>query len=529
MTNFTMKQIIFFLLFFISFESFAQRNYWQQKLDYTIDVSLDDKAKSLNGTQTIVYKNNSPDTLHYIWFHIWPNAYFNDSTALLKQIRNDPSITTKLDKFEKGYITGLNFKVDKKSATTLPHSNPQYIDIIKLNLPEPLLPGASATIETFFKVKLPSYFSRMGYAENEFMICQWYPKPAVYDKTGWHEFPYLDMGEFYSEYGDYKVNITLPADYIVGATGELQTSEELEQYKTIGRKNTEHRNESFALYKPKAGTKTLSYIAKNVPDFAWFADKGTVIQYDTIQLKSGKIVDAFTYFKNKKNTIWKNSIDYIKDGTRKYSEWIGEYEYPTVQAFEGPKNNASGGMEYPMITLITDPDATVESLDGVITHEVGHNWFMSMLGNNERKNPWQDEGLNTYFQFRYEAEKYRYNSIFKDSIPQEVKALPLVEFQSAIYGALGQIPMQTPIETPSEKFGSFEDYGLIAYIKTAIWVYILEATFGRESVDRAFQYYFNEWKNKHPQPIDMKTSFEKALGRNLDNYFKLLKKEDGFL
>ncbi|HRN47858.1 MAG TPA: M1 family peptidase, partial [Niabella sp.] len=200
-----MKQFILFVLIIISFEGFAQRNYWQQKLEYTIDVSLDDKAKSLNGTQTIVYKNNSPDTLHYIWFHIWPNAYFNDSTALLKQIRNDSSRTTKLDKYDKGYITGLNFKVDKKPATTSPHSNPQYIDIIKLNLPEPLLPGNSTTIETFFKVKLPSYFSRMGYAENEFMICQWYPKPAVYDKTGWHEFPYLDMGEFYSEYGDYKV------------------------------------------------------------------------------------------------------------------------------------------------------------------------------------------------------------------------------------------------------------------------------------------------------------------------------------
>lgn len=524
-----MKQLILLLTLFISFKSFGQNGYWQQKLDYSINVSLDDKAKTLTGSQNIVYKNNSPDTLSYIWFHIWPNAYKSDSTALLQQIKSDSTRSKKLDTYVKGFITNLKFKVNSTAATVSPHPNPQYADIIKLNLPQPLPPGGTASIATDFKVKLPSYFSRSGFDGNEFMACQWYPKPAVYDKTGWHEFPYLDMGEFYSEYADYKVNITLPGDYIVGATGVLQNKDELNQYKTIGAKNAANRKEPYVLYKPKAGRKTLTYIANNVPDFAWFADKGSIIQYDTLQLKSSKTVDAFSFFKNKKNTVWKNSIDYVKDGARKYSEWIGEYEYPTVQAFEGPKNNASGGMEYPMITLITDPEAKIESLDGVITHEVGHNWFMSMLGSNERKYPWQDEGLNTYFQFRYEAEKYRYNSIFKDSIPQEIKKLPLQDFQNAVYGALGNIPMKTPIDTPSEDYKTSEDYGLIAYIKTAIWVYILEISFGKDSVDKAFQTYFSQWKNKHPQPEDMKASFEKSLGRNLDNYFKLLKKEGGFL
>lgn len=523
-----MKYLFTTLALWITVTCIGQNDYWQQGLKYNIDVSLNDNAYTLSGKETITYKNNSPDTLNYIWFHIWPNAYKNDSTALLQQIRTDVSRKEKLESYTPGYISGLNFTVNGKKATTSPHRNPQYIDIVKLNLPQPLLPNTSATIATNFTVKLPSYFSRSGFADGEFMVCQWYPKPAVYDKDGWHEFPYLDMGEFYSEYADYTVNVTLPAGYVVGATGVLQNAGELKQYKTIGKKNAADRSTNAVLYPLSKGVKTLTYIAKDVPDFAWFAEKNIVIQYDTLQLPSGKIVDAFTYYKNKKNTLWNNSIDYVKDATRKYSEWIGEYEYPVVQAFEGPKNNASGGMEYPMITLITEPDAHKEALDGVIAHEVGHNWFMSMLGSNERMHTWQDEGLNTYYQFRYEAEKYRYNSIFGDQIPDDIKKLSVKNFQDAVYGAMMQVPMNGAIDEPADQFKTSEEYGIVSYVKTAIWMYMLESKFGRDRVDKAFRDYFNEWKNKHVQPEDMKRSFEKTLGANLDTYFALLKKENGF-
>ncbi|WP_346238091.1 M1 family metallopeptidase [Niabella insulamsoli] len=504
----------------------AQDAYWQQDVSYKIEVSLDDKANTLSGKEEIVYKNNAPETLTYIWFHIWPNAYKNDSTALFQQLKNDPTSEDDLSTITHGYIDGLDFKVNGKKAKIEPHSNPNYIDIIKVILPESLKPGASATIATTFRVKLPSYFSRSGYADGQFMATQWYPKPAVYDKSGWHEFPYLSMGEYYSEYGDYKVDITLPGDYVVGATGVLQNADELKQYKSIGMKNATNRTEAPELYKGKSGNKTLTYLAKNVPDFAWFAEKNVVIQYDTLQLSSDKTVDAFTFYKNKPGTIWNNSIDYAKDATRAYSHWIGDYQYPTVQVFEGPKNNSSGGMEYPMITLITVPDASKEYLDGVIAHEIGHNWFMSMLGSNEREHTWQDEGLNTYFQFRYEAEKYRYNSIFKDQIPEAVKNLPLVQFQSALYNAMRQIPMNSAIDQPAENFKSSQEYGLISYLKTAIWVYQLEQQFGRQKIDEAFKDYFKAWSNKHPQPEDLKASFEKSLGSNLDAAFNKLKTVD---
>jgi hypothetical protein len=512
----------------MTFGLFSQQPYWQQSLRYNINAELNDKDKTITGQESIVYKNNSPSTLDFIWFHIWPNAYKNESTALFQQLKNDSARAKKLENPGKGYIDKLAFTVNGKAAKTEPHSNPNYIDIIKVILDKPLAPGDSITIATSFSVLLPHYFSRSGWDETEFMACQWYPKPAVYDKNGWHEMPYLDMGEFYSEYATYDVSLKVPSDYIVGATGVLQTKTELDSYKKLGTQNAKDRKGKPALYRSTVTTptKTLQYHAEQVPDFAWFADKDFVIQYDTVQLSSGKVVDAFSYYHNKPNSIWDSSIDYVKDGVRYYSEWIGEYGYPVAQAVEGPANNSSGGMEYPMVTLITSPNAKKEGLAGVIVHEVGHNWFMAMLGSNERLHTWMDEGLNTYYQFRYEAEKFKYNSIFGDDIPGELKKLPAAEFLGVIYDVFNNnLPMQMPMETPAEKFITSDEYGIVSYIKTALWMYMLESVVGRDKVDAALQNYFNKWKFKHPEPEDMKKAFEEAIGSDLTKFFALTKKE----
>ena len=481
--------------------------------------------KKITANQSIIYKNNSDKTLDFIWFHIYPNAYKNKQTAMMQQIINDASRTEKLGEIDYGSMVSCNFSTEGKKLNTSPHENATYIDIIKVHLATPLAPGKSTTINSEFTVKLPSYFSRSGYADGEFMVTQWYPKPAVFDKDGWHEFPYLDMGEFYSEYADYTVSITIPSNLIIGATGVLQSKEELDQYKSIGRKNTENKTGKPALYQPnKTAIKTLTYTAQHVPDFAWFAAPDMIIQYDTIQLAT-KNVDAFSFYHNKEKTIWNKSIDYVKDATRKYSQWIGEYQYPTVQAFEGPKNNASGGMEYPMITLITSPDANPERLDEVITHEVGHNWFMSMLGSNERMHTWQDEGLNSYFENRYMAEKYRSNSIFGESIPANLKKLPTEEFQRLIYNAMKQIPMNSKIDQPAANFPTSEDYAITSYYKASMWMYGLEAKYGRKLVDEAFQLYFKKWHGKHVSPKDLQKAFEEVTGDNLDHYFNKLNAE----
>ena len=217
-----------------------------------------------------------------------------------------------------------------------------------------------------------------------------------------------------------------------------------------------------------------------------------------------------------------------KNGTRAYSGYLGEYAYPVVQAVEGPKNESSGGMEYPMITLITSPDASEEMLDAVITHEVGHNWFMGMLASNERNHAWLDEGINTYFQFRYEAERYRYNSIFGNDIPKELKQKPVDEFQALVYKAMNNIPMEPAIDMHSAAFANKQEYGLIEYIKTSIWMYLMELELGKENLDRAMQSYFKEWKFKHPYPEDLKATLQKELNTDMTTFFDLLKKKGNF-
>jgi Peptidase family M1 domain len=521
-----MKRIAGIVACLIHLTAFTQTNYWQQQVNYKINVSLNDKNNSLKGTEELEYINNSPDQLNFIWFHLWENAYKNDSTAFAKQLLRDKKGIDRLKKFaDRGYIDSLNFTVDGIKASI--EKDPENIDVVKLILPKPLQPGGKIKIQTPFYIDIPQYISRSGHDDQSYMICQWYPKPAVYDRKGWHQFPYLDMGEFYSEYGDFDVSITLPSQYIVGATGVLQNADELKQYKEIGSSNvaSSSRKNSMKYVASSSPTKTLNYKGERILDFAWFADKDFVVRYDTMQLSSGKTVDVFTYHHPDGNKNWIRSTDYVKSGARAYSSYFGEYPYPVVQAVEGPKNEMSGGMEYPMITLITSPDASEPMLDAVITHEVGHNWLMGILATNERTHGWMDEGINTYVQFRYEAEKYRFNSVFGDDIPREVKEKPAPEFQALVYNALSKIPSQTPIDTPSEDFANEEEYGIVIYIKTATWMYYMEQELGKENLDRAMKAYYEKWKFKHPYPEDMKAALEKELGKDLTPYFDLLKKK----
>jgi hypothetical protein len=216
------KRLLFIIFFVAAFaSSFAQNKYWQQEVNFTISVSLNDKEHTLDAIETIEYINRSPDTLPFIYFHIWPNAYRNDRTAFSDQMldigRTDFYFSASN---RKGYINQLDFKVDGSTAAIVPDST--NIDIIKVVLPKPLAPGKKINIITPFKVKLPYNFSRGGHIGKDYQVTQWFPKPAVYDHKGWHPMPYLDQGEFYSEFGKFDVEITAPSAYVVAATGILQ-------------------------------------------------------------------------------------------------------------------------------------------------------------------------------------------------------------------------------------------------------------------------------------------------------------------
>ncbi len=515
----------------------AQQKYFQQKVNYTINVTLNDTGKTLEGFEKIDYYNNSPDTLKFIWFHLWPNAYKNDKTAFSEQMVNANQTDFYFSKeTEKGYINKLQFKVNGVNAELKEHS--KHIDVVKLVLPKPLPPGASATITTPFHVKLPKNFSRGGYVGETFQVTQWYPKPAVYDNKGWHEMPYLDQGEFYSEFGKFDISITLPSNYIVASTGVLQNEDELEKLRALGKQKLEEQA-SFTLFESKLKaeakkdkrsyyevmpvsslqTKTLRYVQDSVHDFAWFASKLFLVQYDTINLPS-KTVDAFTYFHPWEKDIWKQSISYAKRGLRSYSNWIGEYPYHTVSAVSGEESTTSGGMEYPTITLITTTNGGQE-LDATITHEIGHNWFYGLLASNERDHAWMDEGMNTYYQNRYEAEYYGNYSLnkqlgggfFKNRTPEDELELLL--------RTVFKIYKDQPIDLPAEEY-SFINYGLIVYAKASMWMKKLEAYLGTADFDKAMRAYYSEWKFRHPYPADFKASVEKTTGKSIDELFKQL-------
>ncbi|NJK84894.1 MAG: M1 family metallopeptidase [Bacteroidales bacterium] len=246
------------------------QEYWQQQVDYTINVSLDDVKHELNGYISIDYLNNSPHELDFIYFHLWPNAYRNNHTALAKQLLNDKPFQVLFNDPEiRGYMDSLNFKVNSVSVKTEPH--PEHIDIIKVLLNNLLKPGEKINITTPFHVKLPKgNISRLGHIGQSYQITQWYPKPAVFDSKGWHPIPYLDLGEFYSEFGQFDVTITLPENYKVAATGELQTKSELEWLNKLAEMNA--FRDQFSIDKTPESDKTLKsirYLEKNVHDFAW--------------------------------------------------------------------------------------------------------------------------------------------------------------------------------------------------------------------------------------------------------------------
>jgi len=540
-----MKNIFLSIALFICMHTRAQ-NYWQQEVNYTIDVSLNDIEHSLTGLIKIQYFNRSPDTLNFIWFHLWPNAYKNDKTAFSDQLlENNRTDFYFSEKEQRGYINRLDFRINGKIARTEDHST--FIDIIKVVLPQPLVPGDSILITTPFYEKLPFNFSRGGHVKQSYQITQWYPKPAVYDHKGWHPMPYLDQGEFYGDFGSFNVRITVPKDYVVAATGELQNEEE-RKWMLEEKKNTKSKTPNLILlpqnkrYKkiqttghniqshngsrqakdniPVSDTltKTLRYKQNNIHDFAWFADKNFIVNHDTVQLPSGRIINAYNYYTPEESIVWKNSISYIKDAIRFHSAAIGEYPFDIVSVVEA-QMGFPGGMEYPTITSIS-PLKDEKELDLTISHEIGHNWFYAVIGSNERRYPWMDEGLNTYYDNRYENWKYKIQNPKSRNLTWFKNKLPR-DWNKLFIAVLEKEKKDQPISTSSQDFSEI-NYNLIPYNKASYWMQQLENILGIALFDSCMHSYFLKWQFRHPYPEDFMSTIENLSGEKLNSQFAFL-------
>ncbi|GGK59523.1 hypothetical protein GCM10011405_04580 [Rufibacter glacialis] len=497
----------------------AQSPYWQQEVNYKIEVTLDDQNHTLTATQELEYVNHSPETLTFLYFHLWPNAYQDRTTAFAKQqlLNND-------DEFHfapqeaRGSISGLDFKVNGQAVKW--EKDAQHPDIAKLTLNQPLPPGGRLTVSTPFQVKLPDSFSRLGHVGQSYQISQWYPKPAVYDQQGWHPMPYLDQGEFYSEYGSFDVRITLPANYTVGATGQLQNPAEqarLDSLAQVTAARKEFNAKDLEFPASAAATKTLHYRQDCIHDFAWFADKRFhVLKSEVLLPHSKRPVTTWLLFTNREADTWVKSVQDINDAVYYYSLWLGDYPYAHATAVDGALS-AGGGMEYPMVT-VTEPEA--------IIHEVGHNWFYGILGSNEREHPWLDEGINSYYETRVKAQRNPYAGMLSSEVNQNkigrflgVADLPPAAIDNAAFLSAASRGLDQPVTAPSAQFRTF-NYGTVVYLKTAQLFQYLEKYLGTARFDSAMQAYYRQWQFRHPSPQDLQAVLEKSTGEPLGWFFQ---------
>jgi len=521
--------IYLFFALFCSTQLFGQ-TYWQQEVNYTIKVKLNDKNHTLSAFEEFEYVNNSPNTLDKIYVHLWPNAYRNGNTALAKQKYKDGEKQLRFGKEEdKGGIDSLDFKSNGQKLNW--EYDPTHIDICVITLNTPLKSGERVRISTPFKVKIPSgEISRLGHIDESYQITQWYPKPAVYDKNGWNAIPYLNQGEFYSEFGSFDVSITLPKNYVVGATGDLQTQSEVEFLNNLA-KSTEGKIADFLMTKQGRGGKTafpesssewktIRYTQSKVHDFAWFADKRFAVLKGEVELpKSKRKVTSWAMFVPHNTINWQHAIEYLNDGTYYYSLWNGDYPYNQVTAVDGTIS-AGGGMEYPNVTVIGNASSK-EELEVVIVHEVGHNWFYGILGTNERVHGWMDEGMNTLNEMRYIQTKYPNNTRLSDMVANgkfHFDDLDHHDMGDVSYRAIAMLGIDQPIETHSADFTPI-NYGMIMYQKTGLVFFYLMDYLGEEKFNQVMRTYYEEWKFKHPQPEDMRKSMEASSGKDLSWLF----------
>lgn len=532
------------MLILIPLAARSQENYRQQEVNYTIKVSLDDRKHELNARIEMEYVNHSPDALDRIYIHLWPNAYSSQQSAFARELL-DRGDTRFYDAplSDYGRIDSLDFTVNGEYAKWEITKDP---DIAVLFMPKPLGPGEHIHIATPFRVKIPASFSRLGHTGQAYQITQWYPKPAVYDRDGWHPMPYRDQGEFYSEYGKYDVEISLPANYVVGATGRLQNPAELRwlAQKAIESKKELEKNaadieksfDSDSFPPSVKERKTLHYIAENVHDFAWFADKRFFVLQGISTLPGGRMIETMALFTGLEASLWAKSLTYIDSSLLHYSRLVGDYRYPRCTAVEGALS-AGAGMEYPMITII-GKSGNKKNLERVLLHEIGHNWFYAMLGSNERKNPWMDEGINSYYENRYyRKEEDRPGESEPWGEKKEKKGLLRLARFAGLEGLdrekLTQLALSDkwingldqPVTLSSEEYSN-SNYGLDVYTKTALYLNHLEGALGQEEFDRIMRLYFEKWLFRHPQAADFEAAFRGHAKDSLDWFFHDLMKAD---
>ncbi|MFA4838730.1 MAG: M1 family metallopeptidase [Candidatus Neomarinimicrobiota bacterium] len=524
--------LIFGIILLTFFTRLFSRTDWRNTANYRIDAQLDDSLHQLEGSETIVYINSSPDSISQIWLLLYPNAYRNEETAFGREQRRDRQTAFHFSpEKDRGYIDLKSVRIDEKSIEI--STPPDSSDLGIIHLPEMLSPGDSVRIDIDYTLKFPNIFSRSGYSRGQYQVFQWYPKIPVYDANGWHPYPYLDNGEYYYEFGDYDVTINLPEDFIVGATGTLVSpTSEIARMDSLAKVGALFVNMSDAdrnrtlkkqmqLADTSARTKTLRFVARNVVDFGWIADRNFWVQKEYFTYPGARdSVTLWNLFLPENAKAWRNSLTTVQNTLSAYGDLCGPYPYPTVSIVDGSKSPTSDGMEYPMLTNIA-PQSFDLLMQSAISHEVGHNWFYGILGFNERENAWMDEGINNWAECRYFD---RFVPIEEQRIlPEPFRNYLLTDFTHTTlnrfsFDLISGMNSELPSNLSAEQYPLMQ-YASAVYAKPSIGLTLIEQYVGREKFDSAMKTFYDEWKFRHPQPDDFRASLERSLNLDLSWFF----------
>lgn len=487
---------VYAILLFTAHQGFGQgkSTYWQQEVEYKMDIIMDVEANTFAGHQTIKYCNNSPETLDKVFFHLYWNAFQPGSVMDIRARaigEVDPRMGPiwDLTEDEIGYqkiikLTQKGRELNYDVAGT----------ILEVQLASPIKPGQSTTFDMEYEAQIPLLTRRSGHDNKEgirYSMGQWFPKLCEYDRYGWHADPYVGK-EFYGVWGDFDVSITIDAEYVVAATGQLRNAQDIGYGYAPDPKQQSDRL-------------TWHFVAKNVHDFVWAADPNYT--HNIHKCANGVELHAF-YLEDKSYAkSWKLFLPIMEEALNYANQNFGEFPYPVYSFIQA----GDGGMEYAMATMITG-NRSLTSLVGVSVHEMMHSWYQMVLGFNESYYYWMDEGF-----VQYAAERVMDHLQTLELIPGYPDEFPYEGFYGDYAGLVGS-GREEPMSTHADHFNSHNVYSVAAYEKGAIFLNQLEYVIGKPAFDKGLLDFFDQWKFKHPDDVDFIRVMELVSDIELDWY-----------
>ena len=468
-------------------------SYWQQHVDYNMNVDMNVKNFQYTGDQELVYTNNSPDTLKRVFYHLYFNAFQPGSEMDVRsRTINDPDgrvadRISKLSPSQQGYL-----KVNALTQNGKPLQYEEVGTVLEVELAEPILPGEKTTFNMKFAGQVPEQIRRSGRNSSEgvaLSMVQWFPKMAEYDFQGWHADPYIAR-EFHGVWGDFDVKLSIDKKYTVGATGVLQNANEI---------GHGYEDEGVKVNSSKGDKHTWHFKAEMVHDFAWAADPDYI--HDKRTAADGTVLHFLYKDKSSIKQNWKDLQPKTEELLLFFNEHIGPYPWPQYSVVQG----GDGGMEYAMLTLITG-ERKFGSLVGVTAHEFAHAWFQHLLATNESKHEWMDEGFTSYI-----------SSLAMNEVMGGNEENPHAGSYNS-YGRLATSGIEQPQTTHADRYNYNVAYGATAYSKGEVFMAQLGYIIGKENLQKTLKKYYNDWKFKHPTPNDFIRVAEKVSGAELDWY-----------